>query len=78
MKVEVLRQLHFDWQDLADLVGVPPFHRARFAPGQEPRGVWEWLEARGRLAELPAALDLIGRPDLGARLRSDGRPSVDG
>jgi nucleoside phosphorylase len=78
VKVEVLRELHFDWQDLADLVGVPPFQRARFAQGHEPRGVWEWLEARSRLAELPAALDLVGRADLGDRLRSADPPSVDG
>ncbi|MEV7624095.1 hypothetical protein [Actinoplanes sp. NPDC089786] len=77
VKVEVLQQLHFDWQDLADLVGVPVFQRARFAPGQEPRGVWEWLEARGRLAELPAALDLVGRADLGDRLRDAGQLSAD-
>jgi hypothetical protein len=32
--------------------------------GREPHGVWEWLEARGRLAELTRALTFIGRDEL--------------
>jgi nucleoside phosphorylase len=69
VKLEIIRRLHYDWQDLADLVGVPGFERVRFAAGNEPRALWEWLEVRGRLVELPAALDEIGRADLGERLR---------
>ncbi|MBM7081326.1 5'-methylthioadenosine/S-adenosylhomocysteine nucleosidase family protein [Micromonospora humidisoli] len=69
VKVDVIRRLHFDWQDLADLVGVPGFDRARFAQGDEPRELWEWLEVRGRLAELPAALAEVGRADLSDLLR---------
>lgn len=69
VKLDVILRLHFDWQDLADLVGVPIHERARFAAGNEPRALWEWLEVRGRLAELPAALDEIGRGDLSERLR---------
>lgn len=71
LKVEVLRRLYYDWQDLADLVGVPLFERARFAAGNEPRGLWEWLENRCRLSELPDALDEIGHSDLAERLRGE-------
>ncbi|MFI6070610.1 hypothetical protein ACIA5C_03345 [Actinoplanes sp. NPDC051343] len=69
VKFDVIVRLNVDWPDLADLVGVPPYQRARFGPGDEPRGVWEWLEARGRLAELPSALVEIGRPELADLLR---------
>jgi nucleoside phosphorylase len=70
VKVAVVRQLTFDWLDLADLLGVPPFARARFPRGDEPRGLWEWLDNRGRLGELPDALAAIGRDDLASLLRS--------
>jgi nucleoside phosphorylase len=68
-KLEVIRRLHYDWQDLADLFGVPPFERARFGRGDEPRALWEWLEIRGRLPELADALDELGRTDLADLLR---------
>jgi nucleoside phosphorylase len=68
VKLEITRRLTYDWMDLADIVGVPPFERARFG-GDGPRGLWEWLEARGRLGELGAALTAIGRSDLAELLR---------
>jgi hypothetical protein len=70
VKVEFCRRLAYDWPDLADLIGVPSFERARLRHGDEPRAIWEWLEARGRLAELPAALAELGRPDLVDLIRS--------
>ena len=70
IKVEVCRRLHYDWPDVADVVGVPAFEQHRFRPGNEPRALWEWLEDRGRLGEIGAALDTIGRADLAALLRS--------
>lgn len=73
VKVDVLRRLIYDWLDLADMIGVPPADRARFGPGEGPRGVWEWLEARGRLAELEDALVAIGRDDIAEVLRRAGR-----
>jgi hypothetical protein len=70
VKVDVIRRLSFDWQDLADYFGVPPFVKARFRVGDEPRELWEWLEIRRRLPELPAALEEIGRDDLAQVLRA--------
>lgn len=63
-KLEVLRRLHADWREVADVVGVPGFERARFARGEEPRGLWDWLENRDRLTDLPGALAEVGRADL--------------
>ncbi|MEV0284766.1 hypothetical protein AB0H36_11680 [Kribbella sp. NPDC050820] len=64
VKLQILRRLDYDWIDLADHVGIPAFQRARFGPGEGPRGVWEWLEVRERLGDLPTALADIGREDL--------------
>jgi len=69
IKVEISRRLLYDWPDLADHVGIPAFERVRFGQGEGPRSVWEWLEVRGRLGELPGALVAIGRDDLAALLR---------
>jgi len=69
IKVKVCLGLHHDWPDVADVVGVPSFEQHRFRPGNEPQALWEWLEDRGRLGELAAALDTIGRADLAALLR---------
>jgi hypothetical protein len=63
-KLEICRRLLADWQQLADYLEVPPPDRARFDRGREPQGVWEWLEARGRLADLARALAAIDRGDL--------------
>ena len=71
VKLLVVRRLQFGWQDLADVVGVPSFEQRRFPAGDEPRALWEWLEDRGRLPELPGALDAIDRSDLADLLRSD-------
>ena len=64
IKIEVCSRLLEDWQQLADYLDVPLSDRARFDRGREPQGVWEWLEARGRLADLAGALAAIGRDDL--------------
>ena len=74
VKLDIIRRLHFNWQDLADVVGVPPYETRRFDRGDEPRRLWEWLESRGRLSDLPAALDEIGRSDLAAVLRAHPDP----
>ena len=63
-KLAFARRLGDDWQDLADYFDMAPDQRQRFAPGREPQGVWEWLEARQRLPELLDALRYIDRTDI--------------
>jgi conflict system STAND superfamily ATPase/bDLD-like protein len=53
-----------NWQDLADYFDIATSERHSFAPGREPQGVWEWLEARQRLSELPEAPRFIDRTDI--------------
>jgi hypothetical protein len=63
-KIDVCDRLIDDWQKFADYFELAPADRARFERGREPHGVWEWLESRRRLHELPDALKSIGREDL--------------
>jgi hypothetical protein len=70
-KIEVCRRLSDDWADLADLVGVPRHDRDGFAQGRRPHEVWEWLERRDRIHELPGALRALGRADLAEVLEPD-------
>jgi hypothetical protein len=72
-KITVCSRLLADWAQLADYLDVPLPDRARFDRGREPQGVWEWLEARGRLAELASALAAINRNDLMEVLQSRPR-----
>lgn len=64
VKLEFVRRLDDDWEDLADLLGIRPDQKARFPRGQEARRIWEWLEVRNRLTALPAALRMIDRGEL--------------
>ena len=66
IKLDFCRLLGEDWEELADHVGIQPHEKRRFARGEEPRRIWEWLEVRRRLPDLPAALVAIGRHDLQA------------
>jgi Bacterial Death-like domain 3/TIR domain len=72
-KIAICSRLLADWSQLADYLDVPLPDRARFDRGREPQGVWEWLEARGRLPELAGALAAIGRGDLVEVLQSHPR-----
>ena len=63
VKIAICDRLHDSWGKLADYLDIPSADRKRFEKGLEPQGVWEWLEARNRLAELEPALTAI-RPDL--------------
>ena len=63
-KLAFARRLGNNWQDLADYFDIATDQRHSFASGREPQGVWEWLEARQRLTELPAALRFIDRADI--------------
>jgi hypothetical protein len=69
VKVYVCRRLD-DWEDVADYFDIPPHAKARFRAGHQARDLWEWLQVREKLYELPMALDEIGRRDLGDVLRS--------
>jgi nucleoside phosphorylase len=69
VRQEVVRQLRYLWQDIADIFGVPSYETRRFRAGDEPHDLWAWLEQRRRLTDLPGALDDIGRPDLAELLR---------
>jgi hypothetical protein len=64
IKIAVCSRLLADRPQLADYLEVPPPDRSRFDRGREPQGVWEWLDARDRLADLAGALAAIGRDDL--------------
>jgi len=64
VKIDLCRRLGGDWQLLADYFNIEPADRTRFGQGWEPQRVWEWLEARDRLAELTAGLRYIQRGDL--------------
>jgi TIR domain len=72
-KIAICGRLLEDWPRLADYLNVPRRDRARFDKGREPEGVWEWLEARERLAALASALAAIGRDDLVEVLQSRPR-----
>lgn len=63
-KIALCKRLGNDWKHLADYFDIEPADQARFAEGDEGRDIWVWLEIRGRLGELPAALSGIGRVDL--------------
>jgi hypothetical protein len=63
-KIEFCRRLQSDWRDLADYFDIPSTVQASFHKGREPHGVWEWLEGRKRLQELPEALKYIDRADI--------------
>jgi hypothetical protein len=67
-KYEFTQRLAGSWYDLADLAGISPADRARWGPGYEAGEIWDWLEARGRLRELPELCGQAGRPDLAALL----------
>jgi len=63
-KLAFARRLRDNWQDLADYFDIATDQRHSFAPGREPQGVWEWLDARQRLPELPEALRYIDCADI--------------
>ncbi|MGB2679856.1 MAG: SUMF1/EgtB/PvdO family nonheme iron enzyme, partial [Candidatus Competibacter sp.] len=64
IKLAFCDQLGDQWKKLADYFDVAISERDRFQQGDEPRAVWQWLERRQRLNELPDALRYIDREDL--------------
>ena len=63
-KLAFCRRLSHQWKELADYFDVEISEQDRFRQGDEPREVWQWLERRQRLNELPDALRYIDREDL--------------
>ena len=74
-KIEFCNRLGDDWKALADYLEIRPADQARFEHGDEAHGIWEWLENRKRLQELPTALQHIGREDL-VHVLTDTRPTL--
>lgn len=56
---------------------IPDHDRRRFVPGAEAAGIWAWLQSRGGLDRLPAALHRIKREDLSAILATPDDSSGD-
>ncbi|GIJ43652.1 hypothetical protein Val02_05380 [Virgisporangium aliadipatigenens] len=56
------------WRDLADYLEVPASDQRRWWAGREARELWQWLQERDGLSELPTALAVVGRRDLTALL----------
>jgi len=69
-KLAVCDRLGDSWSRLAMVLKIPSHDQARFSQGDEGRRIWEWLEIRGRLGELPGALEDIGREDLADILKT--------
>ncbi|WP_030438849.1 hypothetical protein [Actinoplanes subtropicus] len=63
-RVRFQQDLGPSWKDVADYFQVEPHVKARWRPGDEPSELWDFLQARRRLGELPAALAEVGRQDL--------------
>ncbi len=51
-KIELCQRLGADWQELADYLEIPPFHRRQFQQGRECQAILEWLEERKQLHTL--------------------------
>lgn len=58
------KRLGNSWTELADILEIPSSDQSQFQQGLEPRAIWDWLEKRNRLTELPTALGKIDRNDL--------------
>ncbi|MGB2679855.1 MAG: toll/interleukin-1 receptor domain-containing protein [Candidatus Competibacter sp.] len=68
-KIAACDHLSDSWRKLADYFEITPADRARFERGDEACGIWEWLENRRRLGELPRGLIAAGRKDVVALLK---------
>lgn len=64
------------WQDLADILEIPPRTVRGFQSGHEAREIWRWLVERGDGKRLPRALSDIGREDLAELLAADAAAPI--
>jgi hypothetical protein len=69
-------RLYSDWEDLADELGMEGDVRRRIRESEPNKAwaVWDYLEVRNRLPELPGALRRIGRNDLAEMLENGSAP----
>lgn len=71
-KREFLRRMRDDEiADLSDHMGISSYDVHRFQRKDPGREIWSFLESRGRLGELPAALRTMDRADLADELEAD-------
>lgn len=75
LKVEFNSRLGDDWSDLCNLLEMSRVHREKLSPGERGSGIWDWLESRGILHDLPGALREVDRDDL-AELLEDNAPRL--
>lgn len=75
-KREFISNLADSWPTLADELEIPRHERARFERGEEARGIWDLLEARGKLPTLLAALESANRADLALKLRCNAKDTA--
>ena len=76
VKNTICKRLVTDWPKLADHFDIPLDDRTAFRKGRKPQGVWEWLEQRGRLNELPDGLQAIDRAELADLFRQAPPPAA--
>lgn len=68
IKLEFCDRLGIDWRKLADLLEIKSSEQDKWSRGEEARAIWNWLECRRRLNELPGILQEISRVDLATEL----------
>ncbi|GIJ43653.1 hypothetical protein Val02_05390 [Virgisporangium aliadipatigenens] len=74
-RLAFLRQLGGSWREVAIFLQIPPWEQSRWRQGDESGHIWEWLQARDRLHDLPDALTAVDRADLAGVLDPPGRNS---
>ncbi|RBJ02842.1 hypothetical protein [Micromonospora provocatoris] len=69
-KVDFCRRMQQEnWRELADLYGISAAERASFPHGEQVAALWDLVESRRRLDELPDHLDELGHTHLAEALR---------
>lgn len=68
IKLEFCDRLGNGWGQLADLLEIKSSEQDKWSRGEEARAIWDWLERRHRLNELPGILQEISRNDLATEL----------
>lgn len=64
VKYQFNKRLAGDWRHLAIYLEIDEADQNAFTSGFEPNNIWEWLDSKNRLTELPGALRDIGHEDM--------------